>query len=121
MEKRKRHPLNAKGDFFVEYDMCLACDAPYSEAPELMAYDENTHCYFKRQPQNPEEVEHAINAVRASCIEVVRYGGNDPEILKKIETLPCKNKTVSPKTFGENFIEKISKITKILRKKDRDK
>lgn len=87
MEKRKRHPLNADGDFFVEYDICLACDAPYSEAPELMAYDENMHCYFKRQPETPEELEHAINAVRCSCVEAVLYEGNDPEILRKIREM----------------------------------
>jgi hypothetical protein len=84
MEKLKRHPLNAEGDFFVEYDMCLACDAPYSEAPELMAYDEDMHCYFKRQPQTPEEVESAINAVRVSCIEAVLYDGNEFCLSNKI-------------------------------------
>ena len=103
MENRKRHPLNADGDFFVEYDMCLACDAPYSEAPELIEYDENTHCYFKRQPQTPEEVEHAINAVRVSCIEAVLYDGNDPEILKKIREIPCVNKVEEPKGFWKDF------------------
>lgn len=96
--------------FFVEYDMCLACDAPYSEAPELMAYDENLHCYFKRQPENAEEVEHAINAVRVSCIEVVLYKGNDPEILKKLNVLPCANKIEDLPNFRQSFIEKFRKL-----------
>ena len=81
----KRHPLNAEGEFFVEYDMCLACDAPYSKAPDLMDYDENIHCYFKRQPETEEEVEQAINAVCVSCIEAVLYLGDDPKILKKLK------------------------------------
>lgn len=110
MEKRKRHPLNADGDFFVEYDMCMACDAPYSEAPELMAYDENMHCYFKRQPKTPEELEHAINAVRVSCIEAVLYEGNDPDILRKISEMPCANKIEEPKERLKNFWEKIKKF-----------
>ena len=110
MENRKRHPLNADGDFFVEYDMCLACDAPYSEAPQLMAYDKNMHCYFKRQPQTPEELEHAINAVRVSCIEAVLYEGNDPEILKKVKTMPCMNQVEESPTFRQIFINKFFKF-----------
>lgn len=109
MEEPKRHPLNADGDFFVEYDMCLACDAPYSEAPELMAYDENMHCYFKRQPVNPEEIEHAVNAVRVSCIEAVRYKGNDPEVLKIMRTMPCSNRVEESPTFRQRFIDKFLK------------
>ncbi len=109
MHKTKRHPLNANGDFFVEYDTCLACDAPYSEAPELMAYDENWHCYFKRQPQTPDEVEHAINAVRVSCVEAVRYEGNDPEILRRIQAMPCSSRIEKPKTFWEKFSSLLKK------------
>lgn len=117
MENFERHPLNSNGDFFVEYDMCLACDAPYSEAPELMAYDENMHCYFKRQPETAEELEHAINAVWVSCIEAVRYEGNDPKILQKIERMNCKSRTAKQQTLGE----KISNLKKaILKKINRD-
>lgn len=82
MIKRKRYPLNSEGDFYVEDEICLMCDAPRSEAPELMEYDENS-CYFKRQPETPEELEHAVNACRVSCIEAVRYAGDDPKILGK--------------------------------------
>ena len=109
MDNRKRHPLNVEGDFFVEYDMCLACDAPYSEAPKLMEYDKNMHCYFKRQPQTPKEFEHAINAVRVSCIEAVAYGGNDPEILNKVKTTPCMNRVEESPTFRQRFIDKFLK------------
>lgn len=84
MYEVKRHPLNAAGDFYVEYDMCMCCDAPVAEAPELMAYDENVHCYFKRQPENESELLQAINAVRVSCIEAVRYGGSDPAIIDAV-------------------------------------
>lgn len=86
-----RFPLNAPGDFFVEDGMCIACAAPEHEAPELMAHTEHEadgyHCYFRRQPETPEEVEHAIRAVCVSCCEAVRYGGNDPKILGRLEKL----------------------------------
>lgn len=99
MKRPNIHPLNAEGDFFVEYDMCMACDAPRSVAPELIDYDENGHCYFKCQPQTPEEVEHAIYAVGVSCVEAVRYKGNDSEILKRIGTTPCFNRIKESPSF----------------------
>ena len=82
--KPERTPLNAEGDFYIEKDTCLTCLAPEHEAPELMGLDEATGCYFRRQPQTPEELEHAIEAVCVSCVAAVRYGGSDPEILERL-------------------------------------
>lgn len=102
--------MNADGDFFVECDACMSCDASRSEAPELLAYDEDGHCYFKRQPQTPDEFEHAINAVRFSCVEAVLYEGTDPEILKKINAPFCANQAKKSEAFWERVFEKIFKI-----------
>jgi hypothetical protein len=90
--KHKRTPLNAKGDFYVEKDTCLICMAPEHEAPGLMGYDEETGCYFKRQPQTPEEIEHAVEAVWVSCVQALRYAGNDPVILEKLRAKGCKSR-----------------------------
>ncbi len=79
---------NVPGPFYVSRDECMACGAPEHEAPELMAFDEERFsCYFRRQPETPEEVEHAIRAVWASCCRAVRYAGNDPKILKRLREL----------------------------------
>ena len=87
--EHERTSLNAEGDFYVEKDMCLACMAPEYEAPELMGYDEQIGCYFKRQPETAEELDHAIMAVRASCIAALRYAGNDPVVLERLKN--CKS------------------------------
>lgn len=87
--KPERTPLNAEGDFYVEKDTCLICMAPEHEAPELMGYDKGTGCYFKRQPATPEELEHAIEAVWVSCVEALRYAGNDPVILERLRAKGC--------------------------------
>ena len=92
MRKPERTPLNAKGDFYVEKDTCLICMAPESEAPELMGYDSETGCYFKRQPETPEELSHAIEAVRVSCVEALRYAGNDPASLKRLQLKGCETR-----------------------------
>ena len=89
--KPARFHLNAPGDFYVENQMCIACQAPEHEAPDLMSHIETDdcgyHCYFKRQPQTPEEAERAILAVAVGCCGAVRYGGHDPRILERLEAL----------------------------------
>jgi hypothetical protein len=79
---------NAAGPFYVVHERCIACQAPESEAPDLMTHDEGEEigyqCYFKKQPTTPEQLDQAINAVIVSCCGAVRYAGRDPEILKRI-------------------------------------
>ena len=88
------HPKNAPGPFYVENGCCIACEAPYNEARDLMAEDgdeEFYHCYFKKQPTTPEETERAIQACRVSCVDAVRYRGNDPAILNRFIELGVAN------------------------------
>lgn len=78
---------NAPGDFYTKW-LCLGCEAPYSEAPDLIGTDDDEggyHCYFKKQPKTPEETERAIMACAVGCIGCVRYAGSDPTILKRLE------------------------------------
>jgi hypothetical protein len=89
--KFERTPLNAEGDFYVVEGTCITCMAPHEVAPELMGLDEATGCYFRRQPQTPEEVEHAVEAVRVSCVEALRYSGSDPQILERLRAKGCKS------------------------------
>ena len=94
----KRYRLNAKGPFYVEDGECLACMMPEYVAPELMGYDEDQgHCYFKRQPRTPEELERAIEAVASSDVGALRYAGEDPYVLERLrpyayacDALSCK-------------------------------
>jgi hypothetical protein len=82
-------PLNAEGGFYVVKDMCVTCMAPHHEAPELMGMDEATGCYFRRQPQTVGEIEHAVEAIRVSCVEALRYSGDDPEVLERLRAKGC--------------------------------
>jgi hypothetical protein len=57
------YPENSPGPFYVEKDWYIACQAPYHEALDLVAHDEDAgHSVFRRQPETPEEVERAIRA-----------------------------------------------------------
>ena len=80
----KPYYKNALGPFVVNDGECIACCAPEAEAPDLMAFDEEGQsCYFKKQPETPEELDRALRAVCVSCCEAVRYAENDPEVLKR--------------------------------------
>lgn len=88
MNTNDRFPLNVPGPFYVANAQCLICGAPEHEAPDLMAADAETgHCYFKKQPSSPEELERAVQAVWVSCCGAVQYAGNDPAILRRLMVL----------------------------------
>jgi hypothetical protein len=84
---RERNPKNAAGAFYVLKDQCISCDAPRYEAPGLVAFDDETGCYFQRQPETDHEVDDAIRAMFVSCVEVYRYAGIDPTIRRRLAEL----------------------------------
>src|SRR4051794_11718743 len=87
-EARPRFPKNVPGPFYVAAGECITCRAPEHEAPDLMAFDEQIgHCYFKKQPSTPDELERAVRAVWVSCCEAVVYDGDDPSVIERITEL----------------------------------
>ncbi len=87
---RKRYPENAPGPFYVEEDLCILCGAPAAVSPNLVDMNED-HCYFKKQPQSPEELEQAIKAVDMCCCGAYRYAGNDSDVISRLGPLACDN------------------------------
>ena len=83
---RKRVPENAPGDFYVEANMCMRCCLPHYEALELMndPLVDFRECYFRRQPETAEELEHAIQALWVSELACLRYGGKDQSVLVRL-------------------------------------
>lgn len=88
--RRNRHPENEQGDFYVVNEECILCGAPEVEGRGLIEHSKKDgygSCFFKKQPETEEEVEHAINAILVSCIGALRYGGKDENILRKMYEL----------------------------------
>lgn len=79
-------PRAVPGPFYTLREDCLICEAPHEKAPSLMATHDDkaagcsTHGFFKKQPETAPEVDEALDALGASCIEGLRYGGKDREI-----------------------------------------
>ena len=89
----KRVPENAPGDFYVIADACIQCGTPHRVAPDLMDDPErlgkdHQECYFRKQPRTSDEFDRAASAVEACCVNALRYGGRDPEILKCLRDVP---------------------------------
>ncbi len=79
-----RHPLN-RGDFYINNGDCIACGAPEAEAPDIIEHSKSdNHCYFKKQPLTDDEIDQAINAMMVSCIDALRYGGQDEKIIRRL-------------------------------------
>jgi hypothetical protein len=89
MQSPEAYPKNAPGDFIVNDFECIQCCAPEAEAPTLMDND-GTSCYFKKQPETPEEIEQALNAVHVCCIGAVRYCGSNQQIIERLNELEKK-------------------------------
>lgn len=85
------HPKSAPGDFYVEKGQCLACGVPHVVAPDLIGWadEKMQHCFWKRQPETPAEVERAIAVLEAQELECHRYSGTDPAILIRVPTTCC--------------------------------
>jgi hypothetical protein len=90
MQERKRYPENAPGPFYVEEDLCILCGAPEAVSPNLVGMTER-HCYFKKQPESPEELEQAIKAVDVSCWGAYRYSGHNPKVIGRLDSTACDN------------------------------
>ena len=60
------------------------CEVPFSEAPELFGAREDpdgcAHCFVKRQPETPYEVERMLSAIRFAELACIRYRGGDRRI-----------------------------------------
>jgi hypothetical protein len=86
-----RHPKSVLGDFYVENDQCLCCGVPHVIAPTLIGWvdEERSHCYWKKQPETPQELEQAIRVLEAQELGCHRYAGSEPGILARVLSTYC--------------------------------
>jgi hypothetical protein len=84
-DKPKPYPKNVEGDFYVEDGCCITCLVPEFYAPTLMGFDEtDSHCFVAKQPTNENEVYQVIKATWAAEVQCIRYGGQNPQILRRL-------------------------------------
>jgi len=93
-QHQRRYDENAPGPFYVERDQCIACRCPETVAPDLIGFAEGPgveydHCYFKKQPETPGEMDRAIKAFEANCCGSYRYSGDDASIRQRLRRANC--------------------------------
>ncbi len=86
--REEREPANVEGPFYIT-TQCIICGLPPETAPDNISFApdcERPHtCRFSKQPETQEELNAVLDAMWGSCVEAVRYGGTDPEILRQIK------------------------------------
>jgi len=83
-EKYNAHPKNVSGVFYVVNGCCTACGVPDALAPALFAYDQDNHCYVRRQPATVEELESTLDVIVGQELGCIRYRGKDEDILRRL-------------------------------------
>ena len=57
------------------------CEVPFAEAPDLFGTVQDPkgypHCYVKRQPESPAELDQMASAIRCAELQCIRYRGSD--------------------------------------------
>ena len=84
-------PESAHGDFYVEATCCTACGVPQVAAPDLVGWTDSelSQCYWKKQPETTEELEHAFAVFDAQELGCHRYAGHDAKIQARIGRENC--------------------------------
>lgn len=106
----QRVPQNAPGDFYVQSGLCTRCCLPHGEAPELLNDEKQDfrECFFRRQPQTPEEVDSAIRALWVSEMCALRYAGTNPEVIAQLRARGCGHLCDQTRE-GQAWLDQISK------------
>ena len=83
----RRVPQNARGKFYVD-DTCIYCDLCVEIVPAVYAeHNDRGWAYVLRQPQTPEEIRLAMEAVDSCPTESIGADGNQHHRLPGIRTL----------------------------------
>lgn len=75
-EEIKKHPLNAKGKYYVDYGTCLnhCC---FDIAPHNFKTDEDYVAYVFKQPETAEEEAQCKEAMMYYPVEAIHNDGSD--------------------------------------------
>ena len=75
----KLHPLNAKGRYYIDQNICLICEECFHAAPKNFSYDNNSEygSYVARQPETPDEEAQCREAMGRCPLEAIYDDGED--------------------------------------------
>ncbi len=67
------HPLNAKGKYYIDQDVCLICEDCFHAAPNNFKYNnkDDYGYYVAKQPENSGEEEKCKEAMNDCPVEAI--------------------------------------------------
>lgn len=88
MSNPRPNPANVPGDFYVEDKCCTLCEVPFVWAPDLFGRwpdaSKPEHCYIKRQPATPDDVDAMLSVILCAEFDCIRYRGHDRAIQSQL-------------------------------------
>jgi ferredoxin len=78
------YPKNVPGSFYVVDGCCIACAIPQGEAPDHFAFDQDGHCYIKKQPCTQTEIDRMLQAMWSAELDCIRYCGRDSNVFQRL-------------------------------------
>ncbi len=76
MDKINKHPLNVKGKYYVDADVCINHKCCVIEAPNNFKMDEETwQAYVFKQPLTSEEEKQCLDAMNICPVESILNDG----------------------------------------------
>ena len=77
-DREDKNPENVAGKFYVD-SQCIDCDLCRETAPTIFArHDESGFSFVQRQPETPEEVALAREAIEGCPVEAIGEDGAQP-------------------------------------------
>ena len=86
-DKERPHPDNVPGAFYVVDGCCTSCGVPVDVAPDVFAWNKESHCFVKRQPETDAETTRALKAISGAELPCIRYRGTDRAVLERLAGL----------------------------------
>lgn len=71
----KIYPLNAKGKYYIDIDVCTCSAACKVRAPNLIVVNDDYTAYFSKQPETSEEVTQCEEAMDCCPVEAILDDG----------------------------------------------
>jgi endonuclease/exonuclease/phosphatase (EEP) superfamily protein YafD len=86
MKRKKRHPENAPGGFYVEDGCCTMCGVPQIFAPDLFSAidDKSEHCFVLKQPETEEQLGRMVDVIKCADLKCIRYSGSNSAIQTRL-------------------------------------
>lgn len=74
--------------FYVDITVCMACAVCHEMVPSLFAAKKRDS-FVHTQPKTQADLADMHEAINSCCIDAIKYGGTDPDIIRRLLAETC--------------------------------